>query len=324
MKYEAHLRQKSIQDRFPEVFSKTKTILFEALALKWLDLHSRHYKAPSSHKRDQGVIRNYLIPFFHDRDANRITAEMVQKYMATRRDTKSEKTGRPPSPSTVNRELEILQKIFNDGVRWKDVRANPCLGVRSFPEAMPNSEFLSVEEVSVLLDVAHPEDAPLFACAVYLGMRRGELMNLSRDSVDLSNLQVFVDVGSATSGTTKSKKGRILPIPLRLKPYLEQTLKGNSPWVFPSKRDRMKPRDEVRKAFESALLRAGVTRKIRFHDLRHTFASHYVMAGGDLISLKDLLGHSSLQMVQRYAHLAPDHARKNINRLDFSSAKIER
>ena len=78
-----------------------------------------------------------------------------------------------------------------------------------------------------------------------------------------------------------------------------------------------KPFVDLKKGFKTALKKAGI-RSIRFHDLRHTFASHSVMNGVDLITLKEALGHSSLAMVERYAHLASSYKQDLINKLDFS------
>jgi site-specific recombinase XerD len=77
----------------------------------------------------------------------------------------------------------------------------------------------------------------------------------------------------------------------------------------------------VKSPFQRALKGANIS-DFRFHDLRHTFASHFVMNGGDLLSLKEILGHSSLQMVQRYAHLSAAHKREQINNLSGMFTKI--
>ena len=75
------------------------------------------------------------------------------------------------------------------------------------------------------------------------------------------------------------------------------------------------PYKSIKRSFGTALKKAEI-RDFRFHDLRHTFAFHLVMAGVDLISVKELLGHKSLSMTMRYAHLAPGHKRKAVNVLD--------
>ena len=99
---------------------------------------------------------------------------------------------------------------------------------------------------------------------------------------------------------------------------LQETLRRiprrlDSPYVFPGKAG--KELVNIRRRFQNALREAGIERFV-FHDLRHTFASHLVMAGVDLMTVKEFLGHKRLEMTLRYAHLAPDHKRAAINRLD--------
>src|SRR5215831_8782620 len=72
---------------------------------------------------------------------------------------------------------------------------------------------------------------------------------------------------------------------------------------------------QVRTAFSQALMRAGIT-GFRFHDLRHTFASHFVMRGGSLKALQEILGHADYKMTLRYSHLSPAHLRADVQRLD--------
>lgn len=102
-------------------------------------------------------------------------------------------------------------------------------------------------------------------------------------------------------------------------PILRECLKcGDSEHVFPDEKGRMLTidfRSEMGKAAESAGLR-----KIRFHDLRHTFASNFVAKGGNIISLQRILGHSTISMTLRYAHLAPDFMAHEIELLNYDSA----
>ena len=78
----------------------------------------------------------------------------------------------------------------------------------------------------------------------------------------------------------------------------------------------------MRTGFENALKRAGLSR-VRFHDLRHTFASHLVMGGVDIRTVQELLGHKDIRMTMRYSHLAPDHMRKAVGILDYVSEQSE-
>lgn len=97
--------------------------------------------------------------------------------------------------------------------------------------------------------------------------------------------------------------------------YLVKTLKKlkrTNELIFPSKDG--KPYNQIKRSFKTALKNAGIT-DFRFHDLRHTFASNLVMAGVDLATVKDLLGHKSIKMTMRYAHLSPGHRQKAVSAL---------
>ena len=95
--------------------------------------------------------------------------------------------------------------------------------------------------------------------------------------------------------------------------------KAAGPWVFCKKNGERY--GNVRKAFEGAKRRAGIV-GFRFHDLRHTFASHLVMAGVDLRTVQELLGHKSYEMTLRYAHLSPDHKKAALDTLGKRMATI--
>lgn len=83
------------------------------------------------------------------------------------------------------------------------------------------------------------------------------------------------------------------------------------------------PLKHIRKQFHYARKQANIN-DVRFHDLRHTFASHYIMNGGDLLSLKQILGHSTLKMVERYAHLSHSHKQNMLNKLNYSDKNYPR
>jgi integrase len=146
-------------------------------------------------------------------------------------------------------------------------------------------------------------------------MRRGELFALTWESVDLAGGRITVHGATAKSGKTRH-------IPLNgealaaLRGWREQS-PANSGLVFPSRRGEALT--HVRRAWESALRSAGIKR-FRWHDLRHTFASKLAMAGIDLNTVRELLGHSDYAMTQRYAHLAPEHKAAAVAKLVRSAA----
>lgn len=143
---------------------------------------------------------------------------------------------------------------------------------------------------------------PLVVVSLHTGLRRGELFALTWQSVDLAAGKLTVHGATAKSGTT-----RYLPLNTEalavLRGWRDQ-LSENSRLVFPGRNgDAL---NNVRRSWEGVLKAAGIKR-FRWHDLRHTFASKLVMAGVDLNTVRELLGHSDYKVTQRYAHLAPEH-----------------
>ncbi len=144
--------------------------------------------------------------------------------------------------------------------------------------------------------------------ALNSGMRKGEILGLKWDNVDLKQGFILLD---------KTKNGERPEIPIN----------GSLKVVFQGITRRLdvsyvlcdpvsgRPCQDVKKSFASACKRAGIS-DFHFHDLRHTFSSHLVMAGIDITTVKELLGHKTLTMTLRYAHLAPSHKVSAVNILD--------
>ena len=138
-------------------------------------------------------------------------------------------------------------------------------------------------------------------------MRRGEILGLKWKQVDLNHGFILLD-------TTKNGERKEIPIDDTLQEmFSEMPHSIESIHVFTDRDGN--PYKSIKHSFSTALRKAGI-HDFRFHDCRHTFASHLVMAGVDLVSVKDLLGHKSLTMTLRYAHLASGHKRKAVNTLD--------
>jgi len=138
-------------------------------------------------------------------------------------------------------------------------------------------------------------------------MRLAEILGLRYEQVDLKHGFILLEI-------TKNGERREIPIDNTLiKMFNVMPHSIESIFVFTDRNGN--PYRSIKRSFSTALKKAGI-HDFRFHDLRHTFASHLVIAGVDLASVKELMGHKSLSMTMRYSHLSPSHKRKAVNTLD--------
>ena len=174
--------------------------------------------------------------------------------------------------------------------------------------------FLDTEECQRLINCCTPHLKPIIITALNTGMRRGEILSLKWDQVDLRH-------GYISLTDTKSGVGREIPINKTLNNLLEDMPHSiESIYLFTDKDGN--PYKEVKHSFSTALRKAEI-HNATFHTLRHTFSSHLVMKGVDLTTVKELLGHKSLNMTLRYSHLAPEHKTKAVMILDNTLGKSE-
>lgn len=156
---------------------------------------------------------------------------------------------------------------------------------------------------------------------VYHGPRRGqrggrgEILALRREDVNLDKRVIHVV-------KSKSGKRRDVPVPADLLGVLRVHLGSHCmEQVFWHGADKARAYGDVKRSFKRALGKAGIT-NFRFHDCRHHYASHFVMDGGNILHLQKILGHQSVQMTERYAHLAPDFIEAATRILDMHDAAV--
>jgi integrase len=199
--------------------------------------------------------------------------------------------------ATLNRELKWLKKIFSLAVEWGWITENPALKIKCLKGETHRTRFLANEEVARLIENSIVHLKPIIIAAISTGMRRGEIFDLKWKDVDIEHGFIRVE-------KTKNSESREIPI----NPYLSETLQGMvesrklGNYVFCN--EDGKKWCDIRGSFQSALRRSGI-KDFRFHDLRHTAASLYASRGCDLVTLQHLLGHKSINMTMRYAHLLP-------------------
>ncbi len=255
-----------------------------------------------SWQSDQTII-NRLTKVFSGKKLGEITVLDVERYKALRIET--------VSPATTNREVALLKHMFNKAVTWNMSKDNPIMLVKLFRENNARIRYLTLSEIKSLLDECADHIKPIVEFALNTGMRYGEIRSLRWEHVDLRNRLIYIV-------ETKNGGRREVPMTDCIFHYLGEHQRASGR-VF----DEVcgKPVGKIRTAYENAVRRAGIS-DFTFHDLRHTFASHLVMAGVDLYMVGQLLGHKSPEMTARYSHLSPERKREAISLLQIPVSDV--
>lgn len=297
--------------------------------LEWLtQLEREQSRSEEVYRR---LVTNQVFPWLGNRQLSSISSAEMRKW----RDACHQRF----AAATVNTALAAVSSAFTwfiDEKNW--VAMNPCLKIKRLKQRDERlyAWIRTVPEVERLLLHSNNDFRDIFAVALGTGMRLDEILHLQWVDVDLE--QRLLTVQRGRKGPTKSGKMRHVPIFDAVLPVLrDRHLKrGQNMLVFPSPAkstrtragSRVRNRGVVRAAFKLALENAELDKSIRFHDLRHTFASHWVINGGDIFRLSRILGHASVQMTERvYAHLSPTAWIQDYGRVAFklpADAKVIR
>jgi len=294
-----------------------KQAAFSGFAKHWYDLHFMTNCKPSYARTTEQILRVHLVPFFGGQDLRELTVEQVESYKALK--------ARTLSPKTVNNHLGVLGRMLRSAVDWGYADHNLARQVQ--PLRVPPSElnFWDREQSDVFLARAlerEPAWHPFFLTALRTGMRLGELFALEWRSLDFIKRRIHVQRSYTRGvlGTPKSGKGRRVPMSRELAEALRdhRHLKGRLVFCRPD--GGYLSRDIVKHPFRRLTAAAGLP-AIRLHDLRHSFASQLVMEGVPLRAVQKFLGHSTLDMTMRYAHLSPEAEQDYVSRLDSGEVR---
>ena len=263
---------------------------FSQMTEKWWQLHGQHLKSGSAR-----YMVDKLLAVLGDKRLAEIGVADLQRYYNLR--------CMESSVSTANKYLALIAEIYNAAERWEDFNGrNPTKGVKKQRMENRRDRFLSEAEIQSLLSMCSPRIYPILVCALLTGMRRGEILGMRWENVSLERNIIYI---------LQTKTGQPREIPLA--PKLKEVLLAMRPCPFGPVFDV--PVITLRRYFKETLKKAGIP-SCRFHDLRHTFASHFIMRIGNLPALQRILGHASARMTQRYAHLAPDYMMAEMVRFD--------
>ena len=303
------LLQGRVQTRRPEPSPRFSDFAHGEFA-QWCA--NEHRDRHSTYARYMRSIKA-LAEFFGNKSLEAIDPGVVERYKLHRsqQPRKNTRDGRLVSPAAVNRDLAVLRIVFNFAIRLGAANRNPVAGVKFLKEDHLHMRVLTPEEEGQYLQAASPLLRDAAIIMLDTGMRPGEVCKLR--TVDLDN-----KLGSACvhEGKTPSARRHIPLTGRALDVLARRAVEAKTEWLFPSPYDPSKPVIEVRKAHEAAVKRAGIKPRFRLYDIRHTALSRMAMAGIDLPTLKELAGHSQIQMTMRYVHPTPEHKKHAIARLE--------
>jgi integrase len=309
------------ENRYMDVKPECKTTLNELL---------KQYEANYQHQRSFKSGKSYYLKNFREYfKGETILANIryadIETYRNHLRQKITVQNGIRKDAST-NREFSCLHQIFRKAVEWEMIDKSPFDRGKSLriKENNKRTRYLGEDEIPRLLAACAPHLRDIVICALNTGMRRGEILNLKWDQIkdDVIYLQ-----------ETKTDEPRQIPVNDTLAELLKNIRKEQkfrSEYVFTFTRNMKQGKgpplvlvipeqgnriNTLKSSFPSALRRAKI-KDFHFHDLRHTFASHLIMKGGTLKEVQELLGHKSMTMTLRYAHLSQDHKKKAVNLLN--------
>lgn len=270
--------------------------------------YMEHAKANKrSWLRDQQMLEHLKKFFGAERQLSEVGAAEIENYKLHRRKT--------VSGSTVNRELALLKRMFNLANTWDlYLGANPVKKVKFFREFNTGLRVLSEEEERKFLQHAMPCVQDLARFALNTGLRIGEIFSLRWSQVDMEQriLTVFAP-----------KTGKLREVPLNAESHkVLQAWSHNrrNEFVFYNP-ETGKPFVDLKAGFLLACKKAGIT-EVTWHTLRHTFASRLVNRGVDIVTVKELLGHSTITVTMRYAHTNLPAKREAVQVLTGSSDNL--
>jgi integrase len=195
-------------------------------------------------------------------------------------------------PATINRYLSVLRRIGNLAEEWGWIERAPKITL--LPEHNERHVYLTPAEVQRIAAKCSPEVADIVRLAALTGLRRSELLGLTKGN--LRGQAIVLDA------RTKTGRPRVVPLP----PQAARIAAKRLPWSAGY--------STLRAEFERAR-KAAKLPHVRFHDLRHTYASWLVQDGQSMKVVKDLLGHTTMAMTDRYAHLASTHLKAAVQGL---------
>ncbi len=290
------IRQAEIAQGKFNLAPKKQRILFRDFADEFLIWIGEHRK-PETHRRYTASMKE-LVNYFGTRSLGSIHPFHIEGYKSQRIEH--------VEGATVNRDLACLKRMYNLAIKWERATKNPAKDIEFFTEPKQSIRFLNEEEASLLLSACVSQSQRLFVLiGLHAGFRYKEILSLKWSHVNLEDrLLVIVE--------SKNNKAAEVPMTRDLFDALSSATRYGE---FVISKEDGTPYVNFRKQWKQIMSRCKL-RDCTPHVLRHTFATELVRSGADLMAIKELGRWSSLELVQRYSHVSPDHRTRVIHLLD--------
>jgi integrase len=294
---ETDMRQEVYDGKYGQSLAPLFADFVEEVYRPWALANKRSYGTA------EAVHLTPLCEFFGKYRLNEISPFLIERYKQERRETVT-KRNKTRSPSSVNRELEVLSHALSMAFDNDKIPQNPCRKVRKLRTDGGRERYLTEDEEQRLMVAL--EDSPVHLkrfviLAIETGLRKGELLDLHVTQVSFTANEIHLI-------QSKTDKPKTIPMSSTARAVLQEMQDRNHknfPYFFNVK--------DVKNSFTSACKRAGIE-DFRINDLRHTAATRWRQAGADEFTVMRLLGHTRVNTSAIYAHSTPMEMRQIVER----------
>ena len=321
---------RELQRRVRSLNGGTKYATFAEYSRRYMDTYAKAKRSYRDDKCRIGPVGEFL-GFMDLKDVNPSDVEAFRQSRIAAGNSKA----------TANRYLSLVKRVFNLAVQDGYLETSPARYIKKFSEKESLKErILTRAEDEKLMDACPQYLRDMVFLALHTGMREGEIMGLRWDCVDFKNREIRVEytksgkyrnvpmdsqvsivLSSLLKGGGATGNGSLGPaitsVPSYVKGLARRELSGASPFVFVNKKTG-KAYKNIHKAYNLARVAAGL-QDVRFHDLRHTFATRLVESGADIGLVQLILGHGDLKITQRYVHPSKVSALQAVENLNDNS-----
>jgi integrase len=286
---------------------KEKSQPFETFAWAWFEIYVKNNNKPSEVRAKKSILQTHLVPFLNKIPFNRLSNLKIEEY-------KAKKIAEGLSNKTINNHLTVLSKCLRTAQDWLDLDRIPK--IRQLKIAPQKFDFLSPEESELLVTHAEGVWREMIVLALRTGLRFGELRGLDWSDINWKTgiMTVRRSLTRFGMGSPKNNKERHIPLTGEIFRMLEVRRKAKGT-IFTNEKGEPFEENRLRRALLRTCAAAGL-RKIHWHVLRHTFASHLAMRGASIRAIQELLGHADIKTTLRYSHLTQSALRETISLLE--------